>query len=556
MTDVTVHPPDEDAALTSMSSAPEPSGRPPAGESFLAAVRRGWRQLTSMRTALILLFLLALAAVPGSLIPQRGLNAGKVRQYFQQHPTLAPILDRLSLFDVFAAPWFAAIYLLLFVSLIGCLTPRLRLHARALRARPPAAPRRLSRLSSYDTWTVAGDDPAAALDRAREVLARRRYRVATRAEAGGAHSLGSEKGYLRETGNLLFHVSLVLLLAGIALGGLFGYKGDVLVKEGDGFANTRNAYDDFTPARLFGQRALAPFSFTLKSFRATYQPNGEAKTFDAKVRYRSSPSAPVRDYDIRVNHPLAVAGAKVYLLGHGYAPHIVVHDPKGNVAFDAAVPFLPRDRTFLSDGVVKVPDALPEQLGFSGFFAPTAAVDPARGVVSTDPAANRPALVLTAYHGDLGLDTGAPQSIWSLKLGGLKQYTDASGRPLSKLLTVGNTWTLPDGSTVTFAGVTQYGTFQVTHDPGKRLALVAAVLIVAGLLLSLRVRRRRMWVRAAPDLAGGDDTSRRTVVEVGGLARSDAETFAEEFGEITGELRAATAAPAAVPAPAVQASEE
>ena len=100
---------------------------------MLAATPQRWRRLTSMRTALVLLFLLALAAVPGSLLPQRPLNQNKVDQYFADHPTLAPVLDRLGLFDVFGSPWFAAIYLLLFVSLIGCVLPRLRLHARAMR---------------------------------------------------------------------------------------------------------------------------------------------------------------------------------------------------------------------------------------------------------------------------------------------------------------------------------------------------------------------------------------------------------------------------------------
>src|SRR5262249_61050642 len=100
----------------------------------------------SMRTALVLLFLLALAAVPGSLLPQRRLNLAKVAQYRAEHPKLAPLLDRLGLFDVFASPWFAAIYLLLFVSLVGCLVPRIRLHLRALRRPPPAAPRPLDRL--------------------------------------------------------------------------------------------------------------------------------------------------------------------------------------------------------------------------------------------------------------------------------------------------------------------------------------------------------------------------------------------------------------------------
>ncbi|MBN9620422.1 MAG: cytochrome c biogenesis protein ResB, partial [Actinobacteria bacterium] len=75
--------------------------------------RRGWRRLTSMRTALILLFLLAVAAVPGSILPQRPLNPSKTTAYIAAHGRWGQFLDRLGMFDVFGSVWFAAIYLLL-----------------------------------------------------------------------------------------------------------------------------------------------------------------------------------------------------------------------------------------------------------------------------------------------------------------------------------------------------------------------------------------------------------------------------------------------------------
>ncbi|HEX6055984.1 MAG TPA: cytochrome c biogenesis protein ResB, partial [Intrasporangium sp.] len=104
--------------------------------------RWAWRQLTSMRTALFLLLLLAVAAVPGSVFPQRNIDSGRVADYLAQNPDTGPWLDRLGFFDVYASPWFSAIYLLLFVSLIGCIVPRTRVHLRALRATPPRAPAR------------------------------------------------------------------------------------------------------------------------------------------------------------------------------------------------------------------------------------------------------------------------------------------------------------------------------------------------------------------------------------------------------------------------------
>ena len=106
-------------------------------------LRWGWRQLTSMRTALVLLLLLAIAAVPGSIVPQRSADPNGVTQYFADNPDLAPVLDNLQLFDVYTSAWFSAIYILLFVSLIGCVIPRTKHHWKALRARPPRTPARL-----------------------------------------------------------------------------------------------------------------------------------------------------------------------------------------------------------------------------------------------------------------------------------------------------------------------------------------------------------------------------------------------------------------------------
>lgn len=103
-------------------------------------VRWFWRQLTSMRVALILLFLLSLGAVPGSLIPQTSADELKVADFKKAHETLTPLYEKLQLFDVYSSAWFSAIYILLFVSLIGCIVPRSWQFVGQLRSRPPGAP--------------------------------------------------------------------------------------------------------------------------------------------------------------------------------------------------------------------------------------------------------------------------------------------------------------------------------------------------------------------------------------------------------------------------------
>ncbi len=543
--------PDADSSGTAgLSTQPEDVEAAPATpgrglRQVLVAVRQAWRQLTSMRTALLLLFLLALASVPGSLLPQRGVNPLQVADYYEAHPELAPVLERLWAFDVYASPWFAAVYLLLFVSLVGCLGPRIRLHARALRARPPAAPRALSRLRESSRAEVPLDVEEAAA-RAQAVLRRGRWRVVRREEPGGAVALSAEKGYLRETGNLVFHVSLVVLLVGVALGAVLGYRGTVLVVEGDGFANAGASYDDLTPGRMFDGSRMEPFALTLADFHVAFAEDGQPLEFAADVLFSPTLEAEPRAERLRVNEPLTAGSARVFLLGHGYAPELTIRDSAGAVVFEGPTPCLPQDLAFASTCVVKVPDAagpadaeFGTQLGFRATFAPTAEVREVMGrrvMTSGHPELRAPALDLVAFRGDLGIDAGVPQNVYQLETVGMNEIGSA-------FLAPGDTYDLPGGGSVTFTGIKQWANLQVTSDPGKLLVLGAGVAAIAGLMLSLRVRRRRVWVRVRPgvpgeaEVAGGKaQAPAPTLVEVGGLSRSDAEGFSAEFDGLVAAL--------------------
>ena len=534
-----------------LSTRPDVVVKPANRQTPIEVGRRWWRQFTSMRTALLLLVLLALGAVPGSLLPQRANSPSRVAQYYRDHPDLARFFNRLSLFDTFHAPWFAAIYVLLFVSLVGCVVPRLRMHAQAMLRRPPTAPARLDRLPQSASWeTTLSPDLVAA--KAREGLRRQRFRAFT----DGA-TLSAEKGYLRETGNLLFHAALVVLLIGIGIGSLFGYQGQVLLKQGQSFTNAVASYGAFKPGALIDDGSLSHFQVKLDSFAATYQANGEAKSFDAYVTSRTA-GGKTATHDLRVNHPLSFGSAKVYLIGHGYALRVVVRNASGTAVYDDAVPCIPQDLTnYLSQCVVKVPDTgvrvpapytdpktgkvytdnadgtpitKPLQFGMQLNFAPTAAYDADRGAFfSTYPAATLPRAIIGAYTGDLGLDNGSAQSVYDLDTTNLTPITIS---PDKAIVTPGDGTKVPltDGFTMEVAGVSQYATLQVKDDPAKLLVLVAAGLIVLGLLGSLRIRRRRMWLRATPAASG------RTLVQVGGLARTDADDFAREFRRLVGRL--------------------
>ena len=299
------------------ATPPSPPSKPSAGRRVGGFLLRAWRRLTAMRTAIILLFLLALAAVPGSLLPQRSLSRNAVTRYFADHPDLAPVLDRLYLFDVFSSPWFAAVYLLLFISLIGCVIPRALEHFRALRTPPPPAPRNLLRLP--DSGEVATPlAPEAALDVVEEELRVRRYRVVRRDGAHGPE-LSAEKGYLKETGNLLFHLSLVALLLGLAGGKLWGYEGSILVTEGRGFCNAFQQYDTHSSGALVDSEDLTPLCVDLVDFEAEYEEDLTAASYTADIRY-GGPDEEGVPATIGVNDPLRIDGDRVYVTGSPPGP--------------------------------------------------------------------------------------------------------------------------------------------------------------------------------------------------------------------------------------------
>jgi cytochrome c biogenesis protein len=514
--------------------APAPPPPPPARPSALRGLGvfllRQWRRLTAMRTAIILLFLLALAAIPGSLLPQRSLSQSNVTQYFAEHPTLAPLLDSLYLFDVFSSPWFAAVYLLLFISLIGCVLPRALEHARALRAAPPPAPRRLTRLP--DSAALPTALPAAdALDAVEEELRVRRYRVVRR-QRGGVAELSAEKGVLKETGNVVFHLALVGLLLALAGGKLWGYEGSILVTEGSRFCNSFQQYDTHSAGALVEGSDLSPVCIGLDDFQAEYEPDLTASSFTADITY-GAPGQEARPTTIGVNDPLRLDGDRVYVTGHGFVPRFTVTRPDGRTFDDVSAPFLPTDQRMMgSEGALKLPDlgaGSDDQLALRGFFAPTGLVQ--GGILtSIDPRPLNPQVAIQAFEGNLGLDSGLPQSVYSI---------DASQIDRGRLtqvgrgnLSVGESLTLPDGTTVTFTGVGEFAALQFSHDPGQVWVLAAAVAVLVGLLGMLLLRRERVFARATGGADGGG-----TVLEVGALTRGSGDG-APRFAALTDDLRA------------------
>jgi len=464
-----------------------------------------WRQLTSMRIALILLLLLAVAAIPGSLFPQRSQNPVQVRQYFIDNPQAAIWLDRFSMFEVFSSPWFSAIYLLLFISLIGCVLPRSIEHLKAIGAKPPLTPKYLDRMEFYTEIKKVD------LDKVEKYLKKKHFRIRR-----DENSISAEKGYARESGNLLFHLSLVLILIAVGVGSLLGSRGDAIVNVGDRFINTPTSYDILGFGKYQSEDSLPPFSLTVKDFKAEYDPvTNAAIDYELTVLTANPIGSAETTRIIKVNQPLTYGSTKIYLQANGYAPTVVVKDKSGKVIFDGPTTFLPQDGNLSSIGAIKIPDMQP-QIGFVASFLPTADRDPIRGGFSSYPEVLDPRLLLAIWKGDLGLNTGVPQSVYRID-------TSKMERIGLKALVLNESYDFGEGS-VTFTGWTSWVNLQIVNDPGKGFALIGAILAILGLLISLFTRQRRVWIKQG----------RKT--QVAGLAKNGIPGLEDEIKELVKEM--------------------
>jgi cytochrome c biogenesis protein len=485
--------------------------RPRPPYQSLASV---WRTLRSMRTALILLLVLALASVAGSLVPQFANSPQRVAAMYRDHPLLARVYESAGLFDVYGSWWFTLSYVLLLVSLASCLVPRTRGLIRNLRQRPQPA-RDLEGLRHFAAATVPGP-PEDALERARRVFRRRWYRV-SRAN-GDDQGLAAEKGLAREVGSLLFHAAFFLLLVGVIYGKGFGFTGQVTVVEGAVFTEAHANYD-VPPAegRFYSEDMHRGFQVRVRSFDVRYRKTGLPRDFVSRVEVLDG-GRTQRTAEIRVNRPFEHDGVKLYQSGYGWAPIIEVRQD-GRLLTGGPTVFVTdgsQDQRRAWRGVVKLPSLRP-QVGLEFRLLP----DPQAFVLGAPMLeARNPFLGFTAFRGDLRLT--AAQNVFTLDKRGLQEWEEGG-------IGIGQRAELPDGLEISFPELRQYTQFRVARDPGTGVVLGAALLVLAGLIPALYSSRRKLWVRAVAD---GDET----LVQLGGVALQRKAAFEDEFQAVAREL--------------------
>jgi cytochrome c biogenesis protein len=490
----------------------------PSGPTVRQSVALVWRTLRSMRTALILLLILAAAAVIGSLLPQIPNSPERVGRYLDDHGAWGTFLFRAGFFDVYGSWWFALITTLLFISLAACLFPRTRALVRALRQRPVQA-RELDGFRHHAELRV-GADPADVAAGAVRYLRRRRFRVSRQGEG-----VAAEKGVLREVGSLLFHGAFFLLLLGVIVGKGTGFTGRAVVTEGETWVDARLNYaGQIRTGRYFGGGHTG-IGIELLDFEDSYRRSGLPIDFVSRVRFLDRDGRPAGVEEVRVNHPVSRGGLRIFQEGFGWAPVVTA-------SIDGA--------PLWSSPIEMTRDQAPEGV-------PATAM-PWRGAIKLT--APEPDVMVTLelwpdYRAFANLQlTGRPTPMlvrfdpyirYSVYVGRIADPApstiDTTGLERvarGDLRAAGTSRTdVPEAGalTLSFPELRQYSVLLISRDVGIPLVLAAAILVLVGLIPALYVSRRKVWIRAEPAPGGA-------LVKIGGFALQRKDAFEEEFDRI------------------------
>ena len=326
---------------------------------------------------------------------------------------------------------------------------------------------------------------------------------------------------------MLFHVSLLVLLVGLAYGKGYGYRGQAAIVEGETWANARVGYDSFSPGRFFGPERLAPFQLRLDDFTNSFHPDNTPREFASRLTALDLDGRQLQAQRVAPNRPMTVDGVRIFQSDYGYVPVVRVRDADGKELLAPQEVLTLRDpASEWSTGAVKVTRPTPEVgLELTMFTGLVTAPDcPGGAPFCNDPRLVRPVLVVLAYQGDLQADRA--QSVFTLDRTRLEPLGD---RPL--LLVPGQSKKLANGMVVSFTDLKQYSVFTLARDPGVPVVAAAAALLLLGLVPSLYVTRRRVWVRATPAGPGA------TRVELAGLALQGKAAFEGELARLARQVR-------------------
>ncbi len=272
-----------------------------------------WQFFTSVKLTVFVLLMLAATSVIGTLIPQNASQAFYLQKYGE---VFSSLFRGLNIIDMYHSWWFLLLMGLLALNIIVCSIDRLQRTWKIIF--PAKVSFNLDRFRGMDTahrFEVANE--AGALQKVCHSLMERTMGTVTLKKTDNGVALFSEKGRWTRLGVYVVHLSILFMLAGAVIGGLWGFKGFVNIVEGE--------VADTIEARK-GQHEHIPLGFSVRcnDFSVSFYDTGQPEEFKSSLTIIDG-GKEVLTRDIIVNDPLRYRGISFYQSSYGTASAKNVH---------------------------------------------------------------------------------------------------------------------------------------------------------------------------------------------------------------------------------------
>ncbi len=474
-----------EAITTTTAPRPE-AAHTGAGRGRRSVPPHTWvfRQLTSMRVALLLLGALALLTLAGTLLEQVPTDVrNDPRAYAEWLDAVRPkyggwtdILDTLGLLSVFSSIWFKGLLVLLSASLISCSVKNVpRLWRVATRPRMVMTDAFFER-APHRAALASQRDADATLAAVRSSFRSHLYRTSIKRDGDAVH-VCADRFRWGPFGRIVAHLSFVVVLVGATLTATGGFRDEGFAVPVGGTVKVGHGTD---------------LAVRATSFADTYYLSGEPRDYASDlVVYKDG--KPVKSQEIRVNHPLRYEGISFYQSFFGAAVVVRAQDSRGRVLFKRGVPLLYQSK---------------DETHVIGRFSL-----PGRGLT---------VFAVAPQSGEIDKSIGPGQAQ-------LEVYRRGTSEPLGvRVLSQGEPGKIA-GLDFTFVRERQFAGLTVARDPGSTWVWVGSTFLVIGICMVFMFPHRR--VRAVVRSAGGGSE-----VGVAAIRRRDA-AFATQFKDLVKDMR-------------------
>ncbi len=292
--------------------------------------------LSSMRFAISLLSILAIASIIGTVLKQSEPYANYL---IQLGPFWFEVFEKLGLYDVYHALWFLVILTFLVVSVTVCIWRNAPNFAREMKSFREHVSEQSLNAFKHKHETPTAHTPEALAARAQRYLEGQGYKVKNLPREEGV-LLAAKAGSWNRLGYFLAHAAIVIICIGGLMDGnlifkaqqVLGYKkietrdipqsqvpaisrltpsnpsfrGSVQIPEGSSAdVAFLNVADGYLVQEL-------PFVVALKEFRIEHYSTGQPKSFESDVELFDHAGNKIREATIEVNHPLIHDGVAIY----------------------------------------------------------------------------------------------------------------------------------------------------------------------------------------------------------------------------------------------------